>query len=560
MPGSAGLRLSIPVGGGGGGGGGGDGNCSKKSRGASHQQLLWARRGRAVLLPPRRDASALKLSSPIIAPDERLASNLAPSRGLLFGTAFKRTVHRQFHKHTYTHRHTKTQVCRSACVCIRVSSLLPIPLEPRRPRPIKVFTMGSRRPTEASQGSTPIGPTYSGYVRSTADALVIFEACLTGHLLHVPRRPHDRERADLITSGGVYVYEEHSSGMKRWTDGTTWSPSRIMNNFLIYRQLDTPFPPGEKKRAAKKAKKPNSAIKDEAAGADPSADGNYAQTDAQHSTSEMDLAEQKRMVYGSLIDSYNFKEGGLVKKTISITYRGVTHHLVSYYTAEDVVANRLMTPTSDPNLRWIVPRTELLISQNFRSPVEIGQLNLTGTMYPPPPPPGQLGYPASGWDAMSANSQMGFPTNSWRSMSVPDNSFQVGSPYYPISQQITQQQPQPHGHPSLGQAHVEFQSQVYGVVPQEQHWPPNHGPNTFPMGIPGVAGAEPQRRHSTAYPIMQNFNTVNYDGIPQDDSRSGNHHHTFDPPSEDSDHAFAPHAEDNSGHGPGQFGMEHHQF
>ncbi|CAO3597762.1 unnamed protein product [Absidia cylindrospora] len=27
-------------------------------------------------------------------------------------------------------------------------------------------------------------------------------------------------------------------GIKRWTDGLVWSPSRIFGNFLIYRELD----------------------------------------------------------------------------------------------------------------------------------------------------------------------------------------------------------------------------------------------------------------------------------------------------------------------------------
>ncbi|KAI1905849.1 Global transcription regulator sge1, partial [Ophidiomyces ophidiicola] len=95
-------------------------------------------------------------------------------------------------------------------------------------------------------------PTFNGYVASTHDALILFEACLTGVLHHVPRRPHDRERAQLVRSGSVFIYEENASGIKRWTDGVTWSPSRILGNFLVYRELDKPFPPGEKKRAMKK--------------------------------------------------------------------------------------------------------------------------------------------------------------------------------------------------------------------------------------------------------------------------------------------------------------------
>jgi hypothetical protein len=81
---------------------------------------------------------------------------------------------------------------------------------------------------------------------------VILEACLRGIISHIPRRPHDRERQQIITGGNVFVYEENASGIKRWTDGVTWSPSRIMGNFLVYRELSEPFPAGEKKKAKKR--------------------------------------------------------------------------------------------------------------------------------------------------------------------------------------------------------------------------------------------------------------------------------------------------------------------
>ncbi|KAK5631893.1 hypothetical protein RRF57_007607 [Xylaria bambusicola] len=108
---------------------------------------------------------------------------------------------------------------------------------------------------------SPLEPTFQGYVGSTMDALLLFEACLSGNLTHVSRRPHDRERPTLIRSGNVFIYEEHSSGIKRWTDGVAWSPSRILGNFLIYRELDKPFQPGEKKRAMKRNKPESGALK-----------------------------------------------------------------------------------------------------------------------------------------------------------------------------------------------------------------------------------------------------------------------------------------------------------
>ena len=54
------------------------------------------------------------------------------------------------------------------------------------------------------------------------------------NLNYLPRRPHGRERNQLIHSGSIFTYEEGASEIKRWTDGVIWSPSRLLGNFLIY--------------------------------------------------------------------------------------------------------------------------------------------------------------------------------------------------------------------------------------------------------------------------------------------------------------------------------------
>src|ERR1700738_3820411 len=96
-------------------------------------------------------------------------------------------------------------------------------------------------------------PTFYGYVDNYNDALLIFAATRRSPILQkVSRRPHDRERDRLIKSGNIFVFDEQSSGIRRWTDGVAWSPSRILGNYLIYRQLERPLQPGEKKRAQKR--------------------------------------------------------------------------------------------------------------------------------------------------------------------------------------------------------------------------------------------------------------------------------------------------------------------
>lgn len=71
---------------------------------------------------------------------------------------------------------------------------------------------------------------------STHDALIIFECVRRGILPKISRRLREDERR-LIRSGSVFVFDEKQSGIKRWTDGLLWSPSRILWNFLVSQRL-----------------------------------------------------------------------------------------------------------------------------------------------------------------------------------------------------------------------------------------------------------------------------------------------------------------------------------
>src|SRR5271155_2301596 len=44
-------------------------------------------------------------------------------------------------------------------------------------------------------------------------------------------------------------------GSSNGTDGVTWSPSRLLGNFLVCRELDKPFEPGGKKKVIKKCRR-----------------------------------------------------------------------------------------------------------------------------------------------------------------------------------------------------------------------------------------------------------------------------------------------------------------
>lgn len=199
---------------------------------------------------------------------------------------------------------------------------------------------------------------------------------MSGALNHVARRPHDRERVSLIKSGNVFIYEEHSSGIKRWTDGVPWSPSRILGNFLVYRELERPFPPGEKKRAMKRSKRsPGISKQDPFGSSNNGMGGGFNAASAAASSFDAPSAtslskETERSLIGSLVDSYGFKEEGLVKKTVSVTVGGVSHHLVSYYTVADVMNSKFTTPSKDPRFQHVTPRADLITKQNFRTPID----------------------------------------------------------------------------------------------------------------------------------------------------------------------------------------------
>ncbi len=83
-----------------------------------------------------------------------------------------------------------------------------------------------------SPPATTLDPPFRGYIETTFDALLVFEAARRGMIPRVTRRLIERERS-MVQSGAVFVFDEHESGIKRWTDGLIWSPSRILGNFLV---------------------------------------------------------------------------------------------------------------------------------------------------------------------------------------------------------------------------------------------------------------------------------------------------------------------------------------
>jgi hypothetical protein len=214
-----------------------------------------------------------------------------------------------------------------------------------------------------SPTSPPVlDPPFRGYIETTYDALLVFEAARRGMIPRVTRRLIERERG-MVQSGAVFVFDEHESGIKRWTDGLVWSPSRILGNFLVssmsragetcssgirtcltdtfvrdstrqvYRETDkrrnsnngndqppslpynsSPqvYPQGGSSQDLQSISSRPGLSAASITGLDLSTPRSRCASDAQPGES-LDKNRERQLV-GSLTNSYKFKEGGLVKK------------------------------------------------------------------------------------------------------------------------------------------------------------------------------------------------------------------------------------------------------
>ncbi|KAI9801709.1 MAG: hypothetical protein M1833_002391 [Piccolia ochrophora] len=175
--------------------------------------------------------------------------------------------------------------------------------------------------------------TYHGHVRSPADAIILFEACRLGLLPRVQRRLSEKER-QLIKSGSVFVWDEREAGMRRWTDGKSWSASRVSGSFLTYREMEGKRGGGAYTPAA---------VAQSRAGKTPDSSTRGSDSDA-------DMGDDG-------LEGYRYKPDGLMKQSFSITTSTGQHlHLISYYSRSHPTAQSLSQPSNDPNLRHIRPQ------------------------------------------------------------------------------------------------------------------------------------------------------------------------------------------------------------
>jgi hypothetical protein len=186
-------------------------------------------------------------------------------------------------------------------------------------------------------------PPWSGWIATTGDALIMLEAARRGVIPRVTRRLVDAERK-MICSGSVFVFDEDENGIKRWTDGLFWSPSRILGNFLLYRETDkrgaghrkadnklkgaaaVAGGDGEHSQAHAGGDSNADGIKsDEAPGEhDDAADGSLARPKTEGARAGGDRVRERTLM-GSLTNSYKFKSDGLMKKVCYVHVLSVVY-------------------------------------------------------------------------------------------------------------------------------------------------------------------------------------------------------------------------------------------
>ncbi|KAJ7850721.1 Gti1/Pac2 family-domain-containing protein [Mycena leptocephala] len=200
-----------------------------------------------------------------------------------------------------------------------------------------------------SSQPTDISPFY-GAVETTLHALRIIQAARQNVIPRITRRLNDAERRTMIKSGAIFVFSLEESGIKRWTDGLLWSPSRIVDNFLVYRERN------ERTNSRGSHKKLYS-------------------IDQPSRTLSVRPGSPTRLHYAltavagiQTSEQETFKPNGLIKKVRSA---GSDLHLISYYTLADQHSGKLKRPATCPNIMNLSMDPRLFRGTKFRVPLKV---------------------------------------------------------------------------------------------------------------------------------------------------------------------------------------------
>ena len=244
--------------------------------------------------------------------------------------------------------------------------------------------------------------------------------------------------------------------MRRWTDGKSWSASRVSGSFLTYREM-------EGKRGGNGFAPPVQAVKRTSG---KTSDGSKGDSDEDGP------------------DGYRYKPDGLMKQSFSITTQNGQHlHLISYYARSHPTAPGLQQPTLDPSLRHIRPPKNMYPESTVNETSSVPAVTrgpMPGSPYTPAPHQMGMGSP---YNRPGAAHPQGYgpAPGSWPP--TPNGTPPFPYAFYPP------QPPQQPNHSPLQYAQAAYPPQQY-----PQHPP---GPTAFdrpppPISNPALPPPPPQ--------------------------------------------------------------------
>lgn len=133
----------------------------------------------------------------------------------------------------------------------------------------------------------------TGYINNYEEAMLIMHASRLG-CFELTRERLSSDERDKIESGDIFCFIENENGLKRWTDGRIWSPSKICGEFLVYQEV----PRHLSKNSIKKRK-----------------------TDETKDQIRLGLSKKEETVDRTTMH----------KKTICIKFENCNYHIIAYY-------------------------------------------------------------------------------------------------------------------------------------------------------------------------------------------------------------------------------------
>lgn len=179
--------------------------------------------------------------------------------------------------------------------------------------------------------------TYKGRAKSVLDALLLFEATRLEILPTVNRRLNGIEKEKYIKPNTIFVWNETQCGMKRWTDGKVWSPSKVHHGqFLIYKQL-----PSKDKKSHKETDSDSSTV------------GNTKQESLLIKQSFSIITNQNQKLHLISYYLYDPEDRNSKKRKRSLSKPEESENSMYSSSSDGENDNEIMIPSNDPSINHL---------------------------------------------------------------------------------------------------------------------------------------------------------------------------------------------------------------